>query len=209
MILAALAALALTADAVPAERRIAVVVGSNRAVAGRAELRYAHDDARALADVLVEAGQFAPADVHVLLDPSPDAVLAALDEARALAADAHAMVLFYYSGHADDHALYPGGAPLPLDALKVRLADERVGVRVGVIDSCRGGGWTRAKGLAVTKPFAVGLPALSSEGMALLASSSGLEDAHEAEALQGSFFTHHLVAGLRGAADQTGDGHFL
>lgn len=209
MILAALAALALTADAVPAERRIAVVVGSNRAVAGRAELRYAHDDARALADVLVEAGQFAPADVHVLLDPSPDAVLAALDEARALAADAHAMVLFYYSGHADDHALYPGGAPLPLDALKVRLADERVGVRVGVIDSCRGGGWTQAKGLAVTKPFAVGLPALSSEGMALLASSSGLEDAHEAEALQGSFFTHHLVAGLRGAADQTGDGHFL
>lgn len=207
MILAALAALALTADAAPAERRIAVVVGSNRAVAGRAELRYAHDDAQAVADVLVDAGQFSRADVHVLLDPTPDAVLAALDDARALAAGPHTMVLFYYSGHADDHALYPGGAPLPLDALKARLADERVGVRVGVIDSCRGGGWTHAKGLSVTKPFAVGLPALSSEGMALLASSSGLEDAHEAEALQGSFFTHHLVAGLRGAADQTGDGH--
>src|SRR5262249_19027481 len=34
----------------------------------------------------------------------------------------------------------------------------------------------------------------------------GMEDAHESEALQGSFFTHHFVAGLRGAADKSGDG---
>ena len=43
-------------------------------------------------------------------------------------------------------------------------------------------------------------------GSILLGSSSGLESAHESEALSGSFFTHHLVAGLRGAADRNGDG---
>ncbi|MCC6335680.1 MAG: caspase family protein [Myxococcales bacterium] len=200
-----LAALLLSV-APPAERRVAVVVGSNTAVAGRAQLQYAHRDAQAMAGVLTRAGHFQPGDVRVLLDPSPEAVLLALDEARAEARGAHTMLLFYFSGHADDHSLYPGGAALPLSALKQRLSDEAVGVRVGVIDSCRGGGWTQAKGLSVTQPFEVGLTALSSEGMALLASSSGLEDAHEAEALQGSFFTHHLVAGLSGAADQTGDG---
>ncbi len=190
----------------PAERRVAVIVGSNRATPGRAELRYAHADARAMADVLESAGQFRTGDVAVLLDPTPSAVLAALDAAREKLAGPHTMLLFYYSGHADDASLYPGGEMLPLQALKERLADERVAVRVGVIDSCRGGGWTQTKGLNPTAPFAVGLPVLSSEGTALLASSSGLEDAHETESLQGSFFTHYLVAGLRGAADQTGDG---
>ena len=65
---------------------------------------------------------------------------------------------------------------------------------------------TAPKGLTPAASFEVGLPSLSSEGTALLSASSGLEDAHEAETLQGSFFTHYLVAGLRGAADSTGDG---
>jgi hypothetical protein len=106
---------------------------------------------------------------------------------------------------ADSHALFPGGEALPMDQLKTRLASDSAGLRVGIIDACRGGGWTTAKGLAPAEPFEVGLPQLSSEGTVLLAASSGLEDAHEAESLQGSFFTHHLVAGLRGAADTSHD----
>jgi hypothetical protein len=47
---------------------------------------------------------------------------------------------------------------------------------------------------------------LSGEGSVLIASSSGLESAHESERMLGSFFTHHLVAALRGAADTRGDG---
>lgn len=84
--------------------------------------------------------------------------------------------LFYYSGHADTGALYPNGKPLPLAALRERLDDPRATVRVGIIDACRGGGWTRAKGLTSEPPFEVGLPlALSSEGSVLLASSSGVD----------------------------------
>jgi hypothetical protein len=185
-----------------------VIVGSNSAIDGRSPLRFAHRDARSLADVLISSGGFATRDVKVLLDATPAEVLAALDAARtALAAQREeGLLVFYYSGHASQRALFPGGKELPLEQLRSRLSDEAAGVRIGIIDACRGGGWTQAKGLSPAAPFEVGLPALSSEGTALLAASSGLEDAHEAELLQGSFFTHYLVAGLRGAADSTGDG---
>lgn len=102
--------------------------------------------------------------------------------------------------------MYPGGHPLPLRELRERLDDPRVTVRLGVIDSCRGGGWTGAKGLTETAIFDVSAAsALRNVGSVLIASSSGLEDAHESEELRGSFFTHHFNAGLRGAADKNSD----
>jgi caspase domain-containing protein len=187
--------------------RVAIVVGSNGAPSGRVPLRYAHDDARAVASVLTEVGDYRAEDVHVLLDPSPGRVLDEIERAVAhLGAAPESLVLFYYSGHSDSDALYPNGQPLSLRVLRQSLDDPRVSVRLGVIDSCRGGGWTGSKGLQASEPFAVDAAgALSNVGSALIASSSGLEDAHESEALGGSFFTHHFTAGLRGAADDNHD----
>jgi hypothetical protein len=63
------------------------------------------------------------------------------------------------------------------------------------------------KGAHKAAPFPVLLDAeLSGEGLALLTSSTSDEDAQESDALKGSFFTHYLVSGLRGAADRNGDG---
>ncbi|MFP2924476.1 caspase domain-containing protein [Pyxidicoccus sp. 3LG] len=193
----------------PSSRRVAVVVGSNSAVLGRAALRYAHDDARRVAEVLTQVGEFPPEDVELLLDPAPEGVLAALDRklARLRETPGQTLLLFFYSGHADQQALYPQGAPLQLAALKQRIESPDATVRLGIIDACRGGGWTQAKGLHAEAPFALEVPLnVQSTGSVLIASSSGLENAHETEALEGSFFTHHLVAGLRGAADVAGDG---
>ncbi|MFE8596442.1 caspase family protein [Archangium violaceum] len=193
----------------PRVNRLAVVVGANRAAPGRTPLRYAHRDARNLASVLVEAGQFAREDVLVLEDPEPSRVLAALDSRleRLGKEGREGLLLFYYSGHSDEGALYPNGQPLALKELRARLEDGRAAVRVGILDACQGGSWTRAKGLTPAAPFAVEVPlALSNEGSVLLASSTGQEASHETDALQGSFFTHHLVAGLRGAADEGDDG---
>jgi hypothetical protein len=68
--------------------------------------------------------------------------------------------------------------------------------------------WTQAKGLTVGPPLdAADLLNVATEGTALVSSSSGFENAHEAETLRGSFFTHHFVAGLLGAADRAGDGN--
>ncbi|WP_257456466.1 caspase family protein [Archangium lipolyticum] len=190
-------------------KRLAVVVGANRAAPGRTPLRFAYQDAHALASVLVDAGQFSSEDIVVLEDPDPSRVLAELDArlARLGAARGEGMLLFYYSGHSDERALYPNGQPLELKALRTRLEDGRAAVRIGILDACQGGSWTRAKGLKAAEPFAVEMPmGLTSEGSVLLASSTGQEASHETDALRGSFFTHHLVAGLRGAADQGADG---
>jgi hypothetical protein len=213
VVVAALVVVALgtaaAADAQPADpHRYAVIVGANRAAPGRRDLRYAHNDAQGIADILIRLGGFAYDDVNILLDPDPLDVLAALDADLAReTTDREAMLFFYYSGHADADALYPNGHALALSALRARLEDARIRVRIGVIDACRGGGWTGAKGLTPAPPFPVEWPALlANQGSVLIASSSGVEDAHESETLRGSFFTHHWNAGLRGAADANGDG---
>jgi hypothetical protein len=194
----------------PTLRRMAVIVGANEPPEDRAALRYAHDDAREVADVLESVGGFAPSDVRLLLDPDPSQLLSTLDEVGRAAGDAGGNVLFvfYYSGHSDGQALFPHGAPLPVTVVREKV--ERLGarIRVGILDTCRGGSWTQSKGLTVGPPLAMAdLLNVDTEGTALVSSSSGIENAHEAASVKGSFFTHYLAAGLRGAADRKGDGN--
>src|SRR4029077_15526031 len=121
------------------------------------------------------------------------------------AAQGEALFVFYYSGHSDGQSLFPHGDAVPVGTLRDALEHVGARVRVGVLDTCRGGSWTQAKGLTVGPPLEAGdIMTLTTEGTALVASSSGLENAHEAQAIGGSFFTHHLAAGLLGAADRSG-----
>ena len=191
-------------------RRLAVVVGANDAAPGRQALRYAQSDAQLMADVLIRVGRFAKADVQVLLEPRPGEILAALDTAaRELqSAGPDSLLVFYYSGHSDGQQIFPHGETLSLVDLRDRIARSTAKVRVAILDTCRGGSWTRTKGLTVGPPLdSVDLMNVATEGTALLSSSSGLENAHEAGSVKGSFFTHHVAAGLLGAADKSGDGN--
>ncbi|MET0795623.1 MAG: caspase family protein, partial [Polyangiaceae bacterium] len=189
--------------------RVAIVVGANLAPPGRVPLRYAHDDARRVVEVLIAVGGFNARDVELLTDPEPLTLLAALDRELAAARQRseETLLFFFYSGHADEHSIFPGGRALAFTELKARLEDQRAKLRVGVLDSCRGGSWTGSKGLKKVDPFEIDTtPQLAEEGSVLIASSSGQESAHETDTLQGSFFTHYWNAGLRGAADRGGDG---
>jgi hypothetical protein len=118
-------------------QRVAIVVGANQAPPGRAPLRYAHEDAKAVADVLIGVAGFAASDVKILLEPEPEALLAALDKelGAAGARGGDTLLFFYYSGHADDRAIFPNGQTLPFAALKLRLEDARAKLRVGLVDS--------------------------------------------------------------------------
>jgi hypothetical protein len=192
----------------PESRRVAILVGANAAAPGRKPLVYSHQDVDRMAAVLHEVGGFRKEDLFVLRDPSPKGLIGALTAATSRLADRpESLLYFYYSGHADEQALYPGGQAVPLARLRAMIDEARVAVKIGVVDACRGGSWTRAKGLAPEEPFAVKWPvSLDNEGSVLIASSSGLESAHESDELQGSFFTYHFVAGLRGAADRNSNG---
>jgi hypothetical protein len=206
----ALALCAHTAQADPVHaRRVAILIGANDPPPTLVPLRYAHEDARRMADALIRVGGFAAADVHVLLDPARseiDQALALAHEA-ALATGGNVLFLFYYSGHSDGQSVYPHGTAVSIQDLRVRIGMVGARVLVGILDTCHGGAWTQTKGLSVGPPLnPIDLVSLATEGTALLSSSSGLENAHEAEAIQGSFFTHHLIGGLLGAADSNGDG---
>ena len=208
LLLAALAPAARAADAPDRPVRVAVLVGANGAAPGRQPLLYSHRDVDRMAEVLRAVGGFDAANVFVLKDPSPKGLMGALTAAVSRLQDhPQSLLYFYYSGHADDPALYPGGQPAPLAPVRALIDEAKVAVKVGIVDACRGGSWTRAKGLVPDEPFAVRWPvSLGTEGSVLIASSSGLESAHESDRLQGSFFTYHFTGGLRGAADRNSNG---
>jgi len=211
MIRALAAALALWPALAPgAGARLALAVGSNDGGPERARLWYAERDAERFAGALVELGGFAPSEVLLLRSPDAGSLQRALADAgrradRAAAAGERPLVVFYYSGHADPLGLRLGGERLPYADL-VRLLAPGGGVRVAVVDACHAGALTQPKG-AVPAPldFDIGR-APAAEGFALIASASESEAAQESAALGGSFFTHHLTMGLRGAADGDGDG---
>ena len=79
--------------------------------------------------------------------------------------------------------------------------------RVLVVDACRSGALTRVKGGRAAPPVDLKVDEhLSEQGLVLLTSSAANEDALESDELRGSFFTHHFVSALLGAADDDGDG---
>lgn len=189
--------------------RYALVIGHNTGDRDDLPLRYAEEDARRLADVLGELGGFRGDRVVVLRGPTPDAVQATLIELndRIRTRGEPALLVVFYSGHADARALHLGEEVLPLSRLEQLVRGSAAAFRLLIVDACRSGALTRAKGGAPIAAPPIRLARrLPSEGVVFWTSSSANEDAQESEELRGSFFTHYLVSGLLGAADANGDG---
>lgn len=192
--------------------RFAVVVGNN---AGRGELpplRYAESDAGKMARVLTELGDVPPERLVLLQGRPVQDVEGAIKALAAKVQAAHAtpenrtVLLFYFSGHSDGEAIELGQQELSYSRLKSLLAGVGTDVRVVIIDACRSGAGIRQKGGKPADPFAIKLTdALAATGDAFITSSAEDEAALESNEVMGSIFTHHLVSGLRGAADASGD----
>ncbi|RKH38776.1 caspase family protein [Corallococcus llansteffanensis] len=194
-----------------AVRRLALLVGVNDGGRERVRLRYADTDARAFSQVLSELGGVLPQDRVLLTDVDRAGVLAGFERMRKLAEGARASgarrveVLLYYSGHSDDEGLLLKGERLDYGELRRALEGLPADVRIAVLDSCASGAFARRKG-GVARPAFLVDSAIQVKGHAILTSSSADEASQESDRLGGSFFTHHLVSGLRGAADVTHDG---
>lgn len=74
-----------------------------------------------------------------------------------------------------------------------------------VLDACRSGVLTATKGAKPAQEFTLPAATVASDsqtqGYVVLTAAAAGEDAQESELLRGSFFTHHFVSGLLGAAD--------
>ncbi|HVR63810.1 MAG TPA: caspase family protein [Polyangia bacterium] len=194
-------------------KRVAVIVGGNVGNGDRPALRFAETDAGKLAAVLGELGGFAPADVFLLQGRTLDDLRATLDTVAGRVADwrrrpgARVVLLFYFSGHSDGQALELGRERYEFGELRRWLAGAGADVRLAIIDTCKSGALLAIKGGTRAPPFEIRLASdPDSAGEVLLTSSAADENALESREIRGSFFSHHLVSGLRGAADSSGDG---
>lgn len=190
-------------------RRFALVVGANDGGTDRVVLRFAGTDAEAVSGVLERFGGVAAGDLVRLSDPTPEALLEAIESmsTRVRAArhgGQHVQFVFYYSGHSDEQGLLLGGRRLGYQELRKEVQGVPADVRIAVLDSCASGAFTRTKGGTKRAPFLVS-PAAEVKGHAFLTSSSVDEAAQESDRVGGSFFTHYFTTGLRGAADVDGD----
>ncbi|HTV23202.1 MAG TPA: caspase family protein [Polyangiaceae bacterium] len=190
-------------------QRYALVVGNDVGAPGDERLHYAESDATKLMSVLTSLGDFAPENSVLLLGRGAAEVQRVLISLNArIRAEAHeAVLLVYYSGHADARALHLGGEELELSLLTRLVQGSAAAFRMLLVDACRSGALTRVKGARRVAPFELGADErLSGEGVAFLTSSTADEAAQESDELRGSFFTHYLVSGLRGAADANASG---
>jgi len=209
LLLAAALLAPLAAEA--AGTRFAVVAGNNVGAPGRARLLFAEKDAERFRRALLELGGFAEDDVLQLRGARADDFRAALRRIEGQVAQARAdgekpLLVVYYSGHAGAGGLEMGADQISYDELKAAAARSTAGAKVFIVDACEAGALTQVKGAVPSLAVNFPLPKDEVQGTAFIASTAVGESAQESAVLGGSFFTHHLEVGLRGAADADGDG---
>lgn len=189
-----------------------VSVGNNRGTDDELPLLYAERDASRLSVLMGRLGRVKSINtVSALGESAADLRQTLLKtnvrirKAKETAAHLSCLVV-YYSGHADARGLHLGNSILPFDELKTMVEGSSADVRILIIDACRSGGLTRVKGATAAKPFEIDMVNKpDAEGMVIITSSASGEDSYESEKMRSSFFSHHLLNGLRGAADKDGD----
>ncbi|AGC46021.1 ICE-like protease [Myxococcus stipitatus DSM 14675] len=191
-------------------RRLALLVGVNDGGPGRAKLRYAVTDANSFGQVLEELGGVQPQDRLMMLEGDRPALESALARFKAMVAAAKSPggrteALIYYSGHSDEEGLLLHKDRFGYRELRQALEQLPADVRIAILDSCASGTLARQKG-GVRRPAFLVDASTAVRGHAILTSSSEDEVSQESDRIGGSFFTHNLVSGMRGAADATGDG---
>ena len=190
--------------------RYVIAVSANHGGQGRPVLRYAETDAKSFAKVLREMGGVQSQNVILVKEPGVAALQKQIDGLDRIVsqnknAGGRNEVLFYYSGHADEQGLRLGNEVYAWKELRKRIDALSADVKIAVIDACGSGAITRLKGGVAVPAFMVDQSS-DMKGYAFITSSTQDESSQESDKLKGSFFTHSLVSGLRGAGDLSGDG---
>jgi hypothetical protein len=187
--------------------RFAVLATAGEA-AGQLPLHYVDADAERVRAVLQELGGVEASHFLRVRGATPATLRAALASAEtALRGDPDAVLIVYFSGHADEVGLLLGNQRFDYRELRQRLDDSTARTRVVLLDGCQTGGVVTSKGGRAGAAFDIRpLRSNAVSGAAIIAASTATEQAQESSRLEASFFTYHWVSGLRGAADQNADG---
>ena len=186
--------------------RIIVAIGNNIGVGADEPLDYAEDDARRFHRLMMEIGGVARDRAYLMVGEDADGVRKILYEVRGrlqeVASKARASLVVYVSAHADQDALHLSGTKLPVTELHDLVRTSRADLKLTVIDACQTAALSKDKGGRPVPEVDVTFEAPSRvDGDILITSASPGEPAQERSFLRGALFSHHLFAGLRGAAD--------
>lgn len=200
-----LACLATAAEPV----RLLVSLGSNYGRPEEVVLQHAEDDATRVRELFVELGNVEASRAVVLERPSATQVREKFAEVTGRVAELEAsgrpvQLFVFATSHGRDGVLHLAGSELPVAELRELARKTGAALRVVIVDACEAG--VRQKGARRGPAYELSVKKPEVEGDVFLSSSGAHEAAQEWDALQGSLFTHHLLAALRGDADADGDG---
>lgn len=183
-------------------RRVVLAFANNEGLASDTPLLYAHKDAERFAQVMSEIGGVRERDVHLLLGATRQQVLAELRllEERS---NLNTTLVVFYSGHGSDGALHLAGEQLQLDDFEAALESVHTRLTLTFIDACRGG--SKLKGFTHAPTFSISSWNQHKGHVVVQAAGPG-EVVMESTSLKGGIFTHYLVSGLLGAADDDQNG---
>ncbi|MEL6184549.1 MAG: hypothetical protein AAFU79_08000 [Myxococcota bacterium] len=201
--------LALLAVAAPLEEaRVVISIGSNLGLSHEAPLRYAERDAERFADLMTSLGATEADRVELVLGGGAGAVRAALQAARGriaeIARSRPTAFVVFVSAHADAEGLHLSGEVMRWSEFRALVRASPAQLRLTVVDACQTA--PRTKGGRPTAPVELRLAEDRVAGEVTMTAAGFGEPAQEWRALEGSLFTHHLLSGLRGAADLDADG---
>lgn len=190
--------------------RYVIAISANNGGKNRPMLRYAESDAKSFANVLKDMGGVKPQNLILIQEPSVSFLNSRMDDLDKIISqnkgkNGREEVLVYYSGHADEKGLRLGNEVYAWSEFRKRVDALSADVKIAVIDACGSGAITRAKGGVAVPAFMIDQSS-DMKGYAFITSSTQDESSQESDKLKGSFFTHSLVSGLRGAGDLSGDG---
>lgn len=204
----------LTAFSAQAATRFALLIGNNVGGIEDGALKWAEEDARRVHDVLNELGDVAPGRALLLQGTDVDEIRSALARLRGQVEEAkrhgyRSEVFIFYSGHGDASSLHLGSQRFKLDEFKRLIQAIPADTSVTIIDACRSRALKsgRGKGAAHGPAFDISLARDPGPvGRVLITSAGANEIAQETDEYKSSFFTHHMLSALRGAADADSDG---
>jgi len=189
-------------------RRIGLFVGANEGNPARqGKLGFAQSDAEAVSSIFFELGGTNQKDReredNILRQPGRASLDRRLDAIKKELADARGKgqrteLIFYYAGHSDRIGINLGSERYNTNDLLGRIQNIEADVRIVILDMCYAGNAARGDGDEDWVP-------LSFDGCAVLASTEANEESLEMEEIGSTFFTHSLITGLKGAADDNGD----
>jgi len=204
----------LTAFSAQAATRFALLIGNNVGGIEDGALKWAEEDASRVHDVFSQLGDVAPGRALLLQGADVDEVRAALARLRGQVEEAkrqgyRSEVFIFYSGHGDAKSLHLGSQILKLDEFKRLIQAIPADTSVTIIDACRSRSLKsgRSKGATHGPAFDISLARDPGPVGRVLITSAGAEEiAQETDQYKSSFFTHHMLSALRGAADADSDG---